>query len=178
MVQKKAATSFCSSYTWRQQFCADRQFLGQTSRYVPKSRCRMMSSQASIAWPRATDQPARRAAPVELEQPNRQPRRLTGCCGPQLTLTKPPHATGHQPGGVWRGSQCEAALRARNKGRAKSWTFRSIADAKRSATRNCQVASCINTLLELRRYAQLPMPNGLQLGRTFQIVTLTLDLPY
>ena len=33
------------------------------------------------------DQPARRTAPLELEQPNRQPRRLTGCCGPQLTLT-------------------------------------------------------------------------------------------
>jgi hypothetical protein len=24
---------------------------------------------------------------MELEQPNRPPRRLTGCCGPQLTLT-------------------------------------------------------------------------------------------
>ena len=34
--------------------------------------------------------------------------------------------------GVWRGSIGEAALRARNKGRAKSWAFRSVADAKGS----------------------------------------------
>jgi len=44
--------------------------------------------------------------------------------------------------GVWRGSLCEAALRARNKGRAKSWTFRSVADAKRSETRSSPVESC------------------------------------
>src|ERR1700730_6278093 len=54
----------------------------------------------------------------------------------------PPHGTGHQPRAVWRGSLSEAVLRARNKSRAKSWTFRSVADAKQSETRNSPVESC------------------------------------
>ena len=47
-----------------------------------------------------------------------------------------------QPRAVCRGSLSEAALRARNKGRAKSWTFRSVADAKQSETRSSPVESC------------------------------------
>src|SRR4029077_15054049 len=35
-----------------------------------------------------------------------------------------------------------SSLRARTKGPAKSWTLRSVADAKRSATRNSSGASC------------------------------------
>src|ERR1700730_4756182 len=57
-------------------------------------------------------------------------------------MQEPPHGTGHQPGVVWRGSLGEAVLRARNKGRAKSWTFRSVADAKQSETRVSPVESC------------------------------------
>ena len=37
VVQTKAAAPFCASHTWQQQFCHHRQFLGQTSRYLPKS---------------------------------------------------------------------------------------------------------------------------------------------
>jgi len=37
---------------------------------------------------------------------------------------------------------CEVLLRARTGVRAKSWTWPQVADAKRSATGNCQVASC------------------------------------
>src|ERR1700730_14971533 len=54
----------------------------------------------------------------------------------------PPHGAGRQPRAVWRGSLSEAVLRARNKGRAKSWTFRSVADAKQSETRSSPVESC------------------------------------
>src|ERR1700738_4975074 len=57
-------------------------------------------------------------------------------------MQEPPHGTGHQPGVGVRGSLGEAVLRARNKGRAKSWTFRSVADAKQSETRSSPVESC------------------------------------
>jgi hypothetical protein len=40
---------------------------------------------------------------------------------------------------------CEVLLRARTKGRAKSWTLHSVADAKWSTTGNFQVASCLWT---------------------------------
>ena len=40
MVQAKTAAAFRSPYTWQQQFCPHRQFLGQTSGYLPKARCR------------------------------------------------------------------------------------------------------------------------------------------
>ena len=40
------------------------------------------------------------------------------------------------------GRFCEVLLRARIKGRAKSWTLQSVTDAKWSATGNSRVASC------------------------------------
>jgi hypothetical protein len=44
-----------------------------------------------------------------------------------------------------RGSICEANLRTRHRSRAKSWTWRFVADAKGSATGARPVESCRST---------------------------------
>jgi len=55
-----------------------------------------------------------------------------------IGMQRPPRAPKRQAG-----VHCEVLLRARDqKGRANSWTFRSVADAKGSATGNSQVVSC------------------------------------
>jgi hypothetical protein len=57
---------------------------------------------------------------------------------------RPPRAVA-KPRATSGGRFCEVSLRARTKGRAKSWTLRSVADAKWSTTGNFQVASCLWT---------------------------------
>jgi hypothetical protein len=42
VVQTKAATPFCASHAWQQQFCHHRQFLGQTSRLLTEILMQMM----------------------------------------------------------------------------------------------------------------------------------------
>jgi len=55
---------------------------------------------------------------------------------------RPPRAVA-KPRATSGGRFCEVLLRARTKGRAKSWTLHSVADAKWSTTGNFQVASCL-----------------------------------
>jgi hypothetical protein len=57
---------------------------------------------------------------------------------------RPPRAVA-KPRATSGGRFCEVLLRARTKGRAKSWTLHSVADAKWSTTGNFQVASCLWT---------------------------------
>ena len=57
---------------------------------------------------------------------------------------RPPRAVA-KPRATSGGRFCEVSLRARTKGRAKSWTLHSVADAKWSTTGNFQVASCLWT---------------------------------
>jgi hypothetical protein len=57
---------------------------------------------------------------------------------------RPPRAVA-KPRATSGGRFCEVSLRARTKGRAKSWTLRSVADAKWSTAGNFQVASCLWT---------------------------------
>ena len=57
---------------------------------------------------------------------------------------RPPRAVA-KPRATSGGRFCEVSLRARTKGRAKSWTLRSVADAKWSTTGNFRVASCLWT---------------------------------
>src|ERR1700730_17032601 len=57
---------------------------------------------------------------------------------------RPPRAVA-KPRATSGGRFCEVSLRARTKGRAKSWTLRSVANAKWSTTGNFQVASCLWT---------------------------------
>src|SRR5579859_5444890 len=59
-----------------------------------------------------------------------------------MTRNAKPPLAGAMPTAISGGRFCEVLLRARIKGRAKSWTLRSVADAKRSATGNSRVASC------------------------------------
>src|SRR5712672_3395832 len=57
---------------------------------------------------------------------------------------RPPRAVA-KPRTTSGGRFCEVLLRARTKGRAKSWTLHSVADAKWSTTGNFQVASYLWT---------------------------------
>ncbi len=57
-----------------------------------------------------------------------------------LCIERPPRNTGKPR--LSGGGHNEAVLRARNYLPGESWTMRSVADAKRSATRNASVASC------------------------------------
>ena len=65
--------------------------------------------------------------------------------GQAIRLTQAPRAPWPSRGRQAGGRFCEVSLRARTKGRAKSWTLRSVADAKWSTTDNFQVASCLWT---------------------------------
>jgi hypothetical protein len=99
--------------------------------------------EAAAAAPQSAEAAAVPVVPADCPEASAFRADLPLCIRPDETFDneRPPRNTEHQPG-LSGGGPYEASFALGIIYRAKSWTMRSVADAKWSATRNSSVASC------------------------------------